>query len=281
MFSINRIIKIFIFASLLSLLLWTIYWAIPSYEHFFNAINGISDSYIERLGLVYWASHLGLNARFLAAILVIISLFRFDSKGFFAKRKLVSTAIFFEALYFFLLIAFFWNLIYRDFILLAISYFFQAVIAVPFLVILAVKLIKVQNAIQQIYKWIGLAFAGYILALWANSTFRWFEMVWFEGLQLFFDGIKLLGFLNSIILMSLSSLFAIFAAILFVKKNVNLAIKWMGISLTTVGLHYVLYFIHSIYTNSLGFSLLVDLWTIPFLGLGIALIKNRNNIIRK
>jgi hypothetical protein len=48
----------------------------------------------------------------------------------------------------------------------------------------------------------------------------------------------------------------------------------LGASLAVVGLNYLIYVVYSYLVNSLSTLPLVDVWTVPLLGLGIALIIN-------
>jgi hypothetical protein len=100
------------------------------------------------------------------------------------------------------------------------------------------------------WKWVSLAFLGYISALWINALFRWFDMARLEGVQLLFTGNITFGFLNGAIFMTLALLFSIIAARSISKRDVVSSKRWIGLTLTMVGLHFVLYTIYSqIITN--------------------------------
>jgi hypothetical protein len=52
---------------------------------------------------------------------------------------------------------------------------------------------------------------------------------------------------------------------------------YVGVSLVLVGLHYVFYAAYCFYVGlSFDWLMLVDIWAIPLLGLGIAIILNKS-----
>ncbi|HKZ88481.1 MAG TPA: hypothetical protein VJ066_04910 [Candidatus Bathyarchaeia archaeon] len=51
-------------------------------------------------------------------------------------------------------------------------------------------------------------------------------------------------------------------------------------ALTAVGLSYTIYVVYSYAVNALKFALLVDVWTIPMLGLGIYLLAYFKKSVR-
>jgi hypothetical protein len=98
-------------------------------------------------------------------------------------------------------------------------------------------------------------------------------MVAQDGLAVFFSGITGVGALNAFVFMSLAVIFAIISMFGLVRKKLNSALKWAALSLVMVGLHYAIYVVYSYYVNTLGSVMLIDVWTIPLLGLGLALLR--------
>jgi hypothetical protein len=270
----SPLVRLWIGISLFSLVLWVLYWFSPSYQHFFNSLYGIPDSYVSRLGLVFWAAHLGLNARFIGAFLGLTALI-VSWCPFATKRKirvLVGGAVFFEGVYFVLLLPFFWNLFERGIFYLSVSYLLQVLAAAPFLVFLSLKLWRYSGDKNNLMRWVGLAFFGYVVALWANSVLRWFDMISVEGITFLFDGIRVLGFLNAAILMSAAFIFALAGLMALAKSNAFLGLKWIGLAFAAIGLHYIVYGVYSYFVGALSFTLLIDIWTIPFFGIGLSLL---------
>jgi hypothetical protein len=121
-------------------------------------------------------------------------------------------------------------------------------------------------------KWGTIAFGGYITALWINSIFRWIDMLLIEGVGFLTSGIRAIGFFDAVIFMSLAVIFAVMGVRYNGKEIEVVARKWIGLSMVMVGLHYVIYLVYSYFVGALNFVLLVDIWTMPLLFLGLALL---------
>ncbi len=98
-------------------------------------------------------------------------------------------------------------------------------------------------------------------------------MVFAGGLDFLLSGIDGLGFLNALIFMSFGVIFSVVEAFSLAKQKIGSAKRWLGLSLAMVGLHYVLYMVYSYIIEGLIWVWLIDVWTIPLLGLGISLLK--------
>ncbi len=267
-----RLVKFWLAICLFSMLLWVVYWFRPSYEHFFNAIYGVPDSYVSNLGVVYWSGHFGLNARFLCSIFGLAGLALCWSAAVVVRkvRFLFGAACFCEGLYFVLLTPFVWNLANRGMVFFTWSYIIQIVAAAPILLLLALKLFRFTGVnADRLWVWVGLGSFGYVVALWANAVLRWFDMVSVEGWAFFSGGVRVWGFMNALVLMSAAVVFAAIGLMFFYRKNKFSALKWLGLSLAAVGLQYCLYAVYSAYVNALSYTLLIDIWTMPFLGLSL------------
>jgi hypothetical protein len=144
----------------------------------------------------------------------------------------------------------------------------------PFLLFLAFKLYRFKGALEtfQEWKWIGLSFVGYIVALWANSVIKWFDMIFVEGLSFFSLGIRALGAINSLVLMSVAVLFSVIAAYSLVKMRLKAAFNWGGLALALVGLHFLVFVFYSYLVGIMNYLMLAEIWTIPLLGLGVSII---------
>lgn len=196
-------------------------------------------------------------------------------------NKLLALVIVLEALYFALLLPYFPYLLWRFTLphkFLAYSYVVQPVATAPFLGVLAYKIWKYDGTpkTSNMRKWAGIAFAGYIVALWSNMTMgRWFDMLYTEGMVFLENTTVRASFFTSTVLMLLAVVFAIIAAYLLYKQRRRKAMMYAGIALALVGLQYIFYAIYCYYVGlSFGYLMLVDTWTIPFLGLGMSLMLN-------
>ena len=79
--------------------------------------------------------------------------------------------------------------------------------------------------------------------------------------------------------MPLAFVLAIVGAVRQFQMKERSAMRWLGASLAAVGLNYLIYIIYSFFANSLNSLPLVDVWTVPLLALGIALIVNSRNAL--
>lgn len=295
---LSRTVKICILAVLLSLFVFNFYWVIDSYRIFFNYLAGEPEAllYVTRGGLSYWMAHVGLTARFFAVALGLTAVFLLWVKAqpFSKVKGLVAAALALEGIYF---LGFFPSalmLMKPRFIegipgpefqtlFLGAGYLLQVVAATPFLLFLAFKVYRSGNPLQKpnLRVWAGAAFAGYIAALGINAVFRWLDMVSLMGLPFLLTGIIAVGFLDAVVLMPLAIVFAVLGVHRLSKQKVGPALRWFGLALTAVGLSYTIYVVYSYAVNALKFALLVDVWTIPLLGLGVGLLLYSRKFMNK
>jgi len=265
--------------SLFFLFLFVFYWTWGSYEHFFGWLFN-SDSYhvryVSTVGISYWSAHIGLTLRLTGVICGLISLFSLclNVKFPFRIKLLVAAALILEGIYYLLYIPWVPYLWRPDTYILSVSYLLQVLLTSPFLIFLAIKMKTYQSGGEnrRFWKWAGLTFTCYMLSLWVNALFRWFDMVRIEGFQLLFTGIIPLGFLNGAITMSLAVVFSFAAARSILEMDQASSKRWIGLALIMLGIHYVIYFIYSQLAGLMNFILLVDVWTIPLLALGTTLL---------
>jgi len=284
MLTIGRNIKVWIFVTLCSLLLWVIYW-IPSslsrvYDFVFLSGGGFGGwmyTWMELSGAI------GTIVRSVGVIfgLYVLFLIRSCGKRVFDVKKWIVSALIIEAFYYAMvgfpsgtfMLSSGYGGAYRT---LGAAYALQFLFTTPLLIVLAITLHRAKQDSQgfKSWRWAGAVFAGYIGALWTNSVFRWFDMVADEGLAFFSVGIRTVGALNAFVLMSLALVFALIGAYSLVR-NKDSAVRWFGASLALVGLHYLIYLIYSYLGGMITFVMIVEVWSIPLLGLGLSLLKMR------
>jgi len=273
---IDRNVKIWIFISLCALLLWTFYYLTDSLVHFINIVRGLPDFYTGKEW--YFApGFLGITGRFVGVALGLASAFLIWARGkpFSKVKNLVILSLVLEVLYSVSLLPSFWSLAIRGIYFLGAAYLLQAIFIVPFLSVLAVKVngYVAGSVGSSFVKWAGLAFIGYVAALWANVFLRWIDMFSVGGLEFLLSGIIAIGFLDATILMSLALFLAIGSSYYFAKQRRRSALKLLGLSLTAVGLHYLIYLVYSYLAEALSLALLIDVWAIPLIGVGLAILR--------
>ena len=286
MISINREIKFWILVSLLSLLLWTLYWTIPSsLERIVDLISGQSFPGESFGGVMYvWmevSAAIGTTVRSIGVVfgIIVIYFLSFGNRNFKDVKKLVAGGLLIEAFYYFTLG--FPSGLYMTtggyggaFVTLGVSYLLQFLFTTPLLLILGVKVFSQKKKGSDWLKWASFAFVGYIGALWVNSVFRWLDMISAEGLSVFLTGIRAVGSLNAFIVMSLAVVFGVLSVNYLLKEKKN-GFRWAGLALAMVGLHYLIYLLYS-YVGGMGnFVLIAEVWAIPLLGLGVSIARKK------
>ncbi len=280
----DKKVKFWILVSLLSLLFWIIRLVPDSLGRFYNIVFVSWDYYYRAVvgGWMYSLAAIGIVARLIGVIIgIAILLLLWNHRRFFDVKKWVAAALCLESIYYLLLIPspiWLFALVgeSRASYAFGLSYVLQIVFTVPFLIILAIKILKQErhaNA-SALLKWAGIAFFGYIVALWANSAIRWLDMIAMTGASFFNTAANVFGALIAIVFMSLAVVFSVLAAFGLAKQNRS-AIKWLALSLVMVGLYYTIYVIFAYLTGTLNTIWLVDIWTIPLLGLGITLLISK------
>jgi hypothetical protein len=287
MATLTRGVKIWIAAALVSFFIYNAYVTRGSYIIFYGYLTHDSawTSYVNFAGLAFWAGHVQVTLRFVALTLGLAAAFLLWVKAWpFSRAKtLVCTAILLEAMYFLGAAPSIWLLldpnspIYVFF--LGLGYAMQALILVPLLLVLAVKVktYKVGSLSGGFGKWVAVTFGGYVSALAINAVFRWMDMVSINGLG-FLSGIIAVGFVSAVVLMPLAVVFAWAGAVSWFKRRTQLATACCGAALSFVGLYYAVYWVYSYFANSLNLAPLVDVWAVPLLGLGATLIYSRKSI---
>lgn len=220
------------------------------------------------------AESVGLIARFFGVLLALAVGFMVwggpDRSGARVER-LVEAALFLEGTYFVLLFpSGLWQINFGvNF--LSVAFLLQAVSAGAVLMMLSFKVRGSAGNVATL-KWVGVAAVGYIGALWFNVVFRWFDMIALLGSSFLLRGAASWGFLGSLITLSLAVVFAVIGAYLL-TRNKGESVWWFGLSLMMVGFHYVVYLAYSFSAGPLENALPLDVWTLPFAGLGLSLLR--------
>ncbi len=286
----SKTTKLGVIAGLVSLLLFDAYWTINGWSMIVNA-SRLNPGDYEKVtsGMAFWGPQIGLNSRLIGTAIALVAVLLFWLKGYpFSKIKsLLATAFVLECVYISSFLAISWFLLRptlllsnvgsSPFFFLTLNYLLQIVVAVPVLMILAIKVYLYKGKTEQrtgLWKWAGMALVGYIVALGINNVFRWLDMLGSQGLTFLLTGVKAVGFLNSVVLMPLAVAFSVLGAYKLKSEKVGSALRWIGLTLISVGLCYTIYVIYSYWVGVLNYALLVDVWTIPLAGLGAALTLN-------
>ena len=295
MVSVERNVKVWIFITLCALLAWTIYW-VPSSIFRFASYDGTPwDVTIQTYGMMFAVMELsaavGMLVRFFGIFIAIISLSQFwpDSiwnrnKQFSEAKNWVASALALESCYFALLLPS--GLLMIGFessfdapligIILGVDYLLMVLFTAPFLAILAVKIFRLKgDADFKAWNWVSLVLVGYVASLWVNNIVKYVDVIISEGVSLLFNGFLSLGVINSLVLMSLALFFSIIGAFSLTKQNLGAAFKRLGLAMTLVGLHYIIYVVYSFLVGMQSFLMIAEIWAIPLLGLGLVMLKTK------
>lgn len=290
-------LKTLIIFSAISYFAYTFYWfikTIPWIIHitqgpkFYSAPTGLLyiNTYSLLIGYVTdYMAFLGLTIRVIGAtyaLLTAILLFKNKTNIQLLIQTKISKTIFFEALYFLSLIPSIYllleisALIPKANIFLVLQISIQILLISPILIVLNQKLKKNNINSSSTIKLIIISYLSYVIALWGLYMLKWIGMMieasalgeinWLQY------GIRIFGLLNTAIILSLAVIFAIIGAFQNKRKNIPKTIKWCGLSLVFLSLHFVIYVL---YLASVGFwnaILFGELWAIPLLGIGIYMI---------
>jgi hypothetical protein len=233
---------------------------------------------------------IGMLLRFVGVFLAILAIKEFwpqnvwnRNKSFSDVKNLVSSALVLEATYYALLLPSGILMIgFNSFrslasFLLGIDYLLMVFFTVPFLLILAIKSYRSRIEGFTAWRWSATTIVAYIVALWANSVFKWLDRIIVEGFSFFYVGMNAFGALNSLVLMSLALIFSIIGAFSLAKQDFALSFKWLGLAFTLIGLHYLVYVVYSYLVGMLGFLVIAEIWAIPLLGLGLEMLKTKKD----
>ncbi|MCW4030655.1 MAG: hypothetical protein NWE92_13550 [Candidatus Bathyarchaeota archaeon] len=276
-----RSVKLCLIASLLSLTGYVLYQAIGGYVILYGYFTGVASwvHYVSFLGPAFWASLVGINSRLAGCLVglgVVFLLWR-KSRSFSQVKKPVACALVLESLYFVSIIPNMLELLDTNSFLynapLGVGYLFQVCFTVPLLWLLAYKVAAYNQPTQKqgLLKFAALAFVGYAVALTANEVSRWTSMISAETLT-FIQGINAVGFFNAWALMPFSVVFAVVGAYRLFQQKIAGAMRWFGASLLVIGLNYTIYLGFTYAVGALNTLPLVDIWAVPLLALGAALV---------
>jgi hypothetical protein len=277
----SRRVKVTLIITLLALFIYVSYVVRGSYLIFFEylANSQTAVDYVTFLGPAFWASHIGITARFIGVLMGLVSVFLLWKKAWPFKRvkAFVAAAIILESISFLGLVPSLWILLNPSSRLftptLGYGYLLQIIFVVPLLLVLAFKVSKYQENVQKIklLRVAVIAFVGYTAALVTNEVSRWVSMISLESLQ-FIEGYRALGLFNAVVFMPFAIVFAVIAAWRLFTQRFEIAQRWLGASLVVIGLNYCIYLGFAFSINALNTLPVVDIWTIPLVTLGAALI---------
>ena len=308
-----RHVGVFVLITACSYFAQTFYWIVRSTRFNSAVLSNVSES--SNILRIYSFSNLSillevaffiligigpLAIRFFGAINAVSAFYviwRNGTTSISSVRGRIANALFCEGLYWSLFIptiafvfANFTNLSSITSQFLVLSYSLQILLIAPFLIALSLKFRGKAFDLDAIARsrLVWTAYITYVAALWANYTLRWSEVVVYRGLNGLLIESTYVGLFNSAITLLLALIFAIAASAPILKKRGGPVLKWLGLSLTFLGLHFLIHIVYTAYTGflvnavmyRLKLMMMSDVWPVAVLGLGLYIYLNRRGQVR-
>jgi hypothetical protein len=224
------------------------------------------------------AGSLGVYVRLVAGLLAVQAAWLF-TKGTGVPFEKLSKILLLEAIYFLLLLPSGINHVVTSYtipgslfnIYTGISFVLQPLLIFPSLFMASRKLKKSQENLLD-FKWYAIAGICYVFALWIKHSLLWLYALLPLGNQQS-SLISVVGAANSLITLLIAGIFVVVAYLNFDRKK-RLNLTFIGITVTLVGLYFVIYGLVSVWVPVYcSFLELTEFWLIVLPILGIAIAK--------
>ena len=159
--------------------------------------------------------------------------------------------------------------------LLSIVFSTQILLITPLLIKLAskVKNYETEEDKPSLIRWTSLSYMSFTVALWVTYMLKWREMMAVDPYLFSALSVRILGFLNTVIVQSLAVAFAAFGLVFILKKrSLHKAMRLIGLSTFFLSLHIIIYVIYVTYVGITRFIQFGELWLIPLMAVGLYLL---------
>ncbi len=244
------------------------------------------DGYTMSLAfLMEYTGFAGLMVRVVGAfyaLFAVMLMLKNGKNSFHSNQNKISNALLIEGLYYLcfipaiaLLSLNFSALPNISNMLLSIVFSTQILLITPLLIKLSriIKNYKTNVDKSLLIRWAGFAYASYVIAVWVTYMLKWREMMAVDPYLFSALSVRILGFLNTVIVQSLAVAFAIIGVLFILRKrNRQKAVRWLGLSAFLLSLHIIIYVIYVTHVGITRFIQFGELWLIPLFGVGLFLI---------
>lgn len=281
--SFTRWTKVWIVVTLCALLAYILYWLLGALVNpYFLSYGDLPENFAPLSILIatdYVLPVIGNIFRLIGVSLTLFSLYLVwgpKTNAFSNVKKKIAVALLFEGMFFLLLLPV--NVLFALYfgpLPIFIAFILQALLVSPLLTVLSFKVWRYRKTAEEtVLKWAGIAAIGYLIGIWIINVFRWLSMTHIEGIGFLISDVTSLGFLNSIITLSLSLIFAVAGFYTLQKKeNRRSSTRLIAVALIMLGLHFVIFILYSAITNTWKWVLLTEIWPIVLLGLGLNMLR--------
>ncbi len=271
----------------------TIPWIIEiSLEpEFYVPATGLRFFDVHSVSLAYmmeYTGFIGLMVRVVGAsyaLSAVILVLKNEKTVFHVLQNRISKTLLFEGLYYLcfipaiaLLLLNFSALPNISNMLLSSAFSTQIILIMPMLTKLAIVIKNYRTKVDKpaLIKWMGLAYLSVVVAVWVTYILKWREMMAVDPYLFSALSVRILGFLNTIIVQSLAVTFAVVGVLhILRKKGSQKAVRWLGLSAILLSLHIIIYVIYVTFVGITRFIQFGELWLIPLFGVGLyLLLKN-------
>jgi hypothetical protein len=284
--SFTRWTKVWIAVTLCALLTYILYWLLGALANpYFLSYGDLPENFAPLSILIatdYVLPVIGNIFRLIGVSLALLSLYLVwgpKPNPFSNVKKKAAVALLFEGIFFLLLLPV--NVLFVFYLgplPIFIAFILQALLVSPLLTALSFKVWRYRkNDEETVLKWAGVAAIGYLIGIWIINVFRGLSMIDIEGIGSLITNVTSVGFLNAIITLSLSLIFAV-AGFYTLQKNGNkrLSTRLIAFALIMLGLHFVIFILYSAITNAWKWVLLTEIWPIVLLGLGLNMLRGES-----
>ena len=217
------------------------------------------------------------------ALLAVLLILKNGTNSFLAVKDKISKALIFEGIYFLSLIPGIYYLLFltveplNTMIFCSAELLVQILLISPFLITLGLKVRKYKPGGPSLLRLAGLSSMNYVIALWLSYILKWFEVALeMGGLFWFLTAYSSIGFLDSVVILSLAAAFAVGGFIQILRKGSgDNTMRWWGLSAIFLSIFMIIYVI---YCASVRIDWMIpfgELWVIPIIGIGVyLLLKN-------
>jgi hypothetical protein len=275
--------KMWIVVTLCALLAYDLYWLLGALANpYYLSYGDLPENFVSLSTLIatdYVLPVIGNIFRLIGVSLALLSLYLVwgpKPNPFSNVKKKTAVALLFEGIFFLSLLPV--NILFIFYLgplPIFIAFILQALLVPPLLTVLSFKVWRYRKTAEEtVLKWAGVAAIGYLIGIWIINVFRGLSMIDIEGIGSLISDVTSLGFLNSIITLSLSLIFTVAGFYTLPKKeNRRLSTRLFAVALIMLGLHFVIFILYSAITNTWKWVLLTEIWPIVLLGLGLNMLR--------
>ena len=291
-----RVIKTLVFVTVGAYFAYALYWFSKSLrwiieislrpENYFppTGYRFINSNSISSAFLAEYSGFLGLLIRIVGASYALLAAFlilRTKTNSFQTVRNKISNAILLEGLYFFTFIPVIYFLLSYSGLPSTSNFFLstglssQILLISPLFIALSFKVRKHTTGADSssILLLAGSASMTYIIALWITYMLKWAEMTAVENLNWLLTFPRNMGFLNTVISLSLAVIFAVMSVRHMLRKRYGIkTTRLWGLAAIFLSAHIIIYALYCFSFGVPNFIQFGELWTIPLVAVGAYLV---------